>query len=386
MLVYLCVAGGLIAGYTAPWPVALGVCGAVAVLAAADFVPPACVLYFGAACMIAGSGVKSGTRPHGPRRADPSALGERLRLRAALAIDSTFAQDAPIARALLIADQSEIPREVKLMYADAGIVHMLAISGLHVSIVAASLALMLGVVRVPVRTASFVTAGAISMYVFILGFPAPALRAAVMILVTTAGHACQRHSSRWSVLALGGLIPLVRPSTVTEVGYQLSMAGMAGVIAAGVLVRRGSFAQLGGLRRRLAQSLAVSVTATAVTGPLVAAYFGRLSLVGPITNLAADPVIAVVQPMLFLALILAPFPAGARHVAVAAHPLLQMFEAIARTASSLPLAAVPVAMSVSGFVLALLCAGAVIATCISRFPARSALVALGAGSLAVWLA
>ena len=380
------VTAGLVAGYSLALPVLLVICGSLAWLAACDLIPAACVLYFAAACMIAGSRpaprMGAGLAP----RPDSSQLGERMRLRAARSIDLAFGADAPIARALLVADQHEIPRDVKREYTDAGIVHMLAISGLHVSIVAASLVLLMGLIRVPARTGSFVTAAAIMGYVFILGFPAPALRAAVMVCVTTASHACQRHASRWSILALGGLVPLMRPETALEVGYQLSMAGMAAVIAAGAVTKRGRIAKLRGWRRAVVQSLIVSGVATLVTAPLVACWFGRLSLIGPLTNLAADPVIAIVQPMLFLALVLAPWPAAAHFVAIAAHPLLIAFGAIARTAASVPYAAVPISVSPYGVALAMAAAAGVVAACTSRFPGRALTVAAAAGSLAIWLA
>lgn len=384
--VLVSVAGGLLVGYTLPWQFALGTCGALAWLAAADLVPCPTVLYFAAACVIAGSSPKSNVRPSFAVRPDSTQLGERMRLRAARAIDLAFDSDAPIARALLVADQSEIPRDVKLAYTDAGIVHMLAISGLHVSIVAASLILLLNLMRVPVRVGAFVTAATIVGYVFVLGFPAPALRAAVMVCVTTASHACQRHASRWSILALGGIVPLVKPETVLEVGYQLSMAGMAAIIGASALAKRGRIVRLRGWRRGIAQSLVVSVIATLVTAPLVACWFGRLSLIAPLTNLAADPVIAIVQPMLFLALVLSPWPAAAHFVATAAHPLLIAFEAIARIAASVPFAAVSVNVAPLGVVLSIVAAGATLAACTSRFPGRAIAVAAGAACLTVWMA
>ncbi|MFI5238953.1 MAG: ComEC/Rec2 family competence protein, partial [Gemmatimonadales bacterium] len=353
MWVLVSIAAGLFVGYTLPSQIGLGVCGALAWVAASDFIPGACVLYFAAALVIAAAGPQPRVGPGLAVRPDSTQLGERMRLRSARAIELAFERDAPTAKALLVADQSEIPRDVKRAYTDAGIVHMLAISGLHVSIVAASLALMLGLLRVPVRIASFATAAIIIGYVFMLGFPAPALRAAVMVCVATASHACQRHTSRWSILAVGGIVPLVRPETILAVGYQLSMAGMAAVIAAGALMKRGRLARIRGWRRSVVQSLVVSGVATFVTAPLVACWFGRLSLIGPLTNLAADPVIAIVQPMLFLALVLSPWPAAAHFVASAAHPLLVAFEAIARFAASVPFAAVAVSVTPIAVVLSM---------------------------------
>ncbi|MDQ6737991.1 MAG: ComEC/Rec2 family competence protein [Gemmatimonadota bacterium] len=384
--VLLCVAGGLITGYAMPWQLAAGVCGALAWLAAADLIEMPCVIYFAAACAISVSDGQHSLHRKVIAAPDGAALNERMRMRASAAIDSAFGEDAPIARALLVADQSEIPRDVKRMYADAGIVHMLAISGLHVSIVATSLALLMSLIRIPTRTASLLTAAIIIAYVFMLGFPAPALRAAVMVCVTTGARVYQRHASRWSVLALGGLVPLTVPATVTEAGYQLSMAGMAGVMAAAVLSRRFAIAAGRTWTAALVRSLMVSTVATLATAPLVAAWFGRLSLIGPLTNVFADPVIALLQPILFLSLVLSPWPAMSRFVANAAHPLLLAFQEIARRAASVPHAAIAVSLSPASTIFFAIAAAALIVACNSRLPARAAVLCAGAAAVAIFSA
>ena len=380
------IVAGLFTGYSLPWQLGLAACGGIAWLAAMELVPAAGLMYFAAACAIALNNPPADIHRGVTVRRDSTELGERMRLRASRVIDREFGSDAPTARALLVADQSEIPKDVKRAYADAGIVHMLAISGLHVSIVAASLTLLLGLMRVPVRAASLLNAAIIIGYVFVLGFPAPALRSAVMICVATAAHACQRHTSRWSILAIGGMVPLMSPQTVLAVGYQLSMAGVAAVIAGSEVTRRGRLGHLRGWRRGVSHSLVVSTIATLVTAPLVACWFGRLSLIGPLTNLVADPVIALVQPMLFLALVLSPWPAAGQFAAAAAHPLLIAFEAIARSAASVPHAAVDVSVSPVATVLSIIAALAMLVACASRLPARPAAVAAVAVCLTVWTA
>ncbi len=158
---------------------------------------------------------------------------------------------------------------------------------------------------------------------------------------------------------------------------------MAALIAAGRLARIPPIARLCGWRRGLVRSLLVSTIATAATAPLVVAAFGRLSIVAPATNLIADPVIALAQPVLFLALVLAPWPAAAAYVAGAVHPLLVAFEAIATAAASLPFAAVAVRISPLTAMLGSVCAAGVLVACASKFPARAGVVALAALSAAV---
>ena len=73
---------------------------------------------------------------------EPTDLLTRIRTRAGRSIDRTFGEDAPLARALLIADQRQIPTEMRDRYASAGLIHMLSISGLHVAVIAAAMELL----------------------------------------------------------------------------------------------------------------------------------------------------------------------------------------------------------------------------------------------------
>lgn len=379
-------AAGLVSAMSGTWEVALVGAALLAWWSAEDVAPAASII-----CLAAG--VAIGMSSNVPRshfggaqlKADSTAFAERSRLRAAHSIDVAFGDDAPLAKALLVADQSEIPREIKDLYADAGIVHMLSISGMHVTIIAGSVALVMQLLRLSTRAASIASVCVVLAYVCMLGFPPPAVRSAVMVAAVVGSKVLQRHTSRWAALALGALIPLLRPETVMDLGYQLSIGGMAGLIAGAAVARRTPLARYRDWRGTLGRALVISVAATVVTGPLVASAFGRLSVIAPITNLLADPVLALAQPMLFLALVLAPWPAAAHFVAIGAHPLLYAFNLIARVGASVPYAAVPVAPSAAATLLLGIASIAIVVACVSRFPARAALVASGAVGIATWI-
>jgi ComEC/Rec2-related protein len=235
----------------------------------------------------------------------PSAL-ERWRAHAGVSIDSLFGVDAPLVRALLIADTGTLPSDVRDRFAAAGLVHILSISGLHVAIIAEAIWLFLQAVRVRRTPAKWVAFALTALYVAAIGAPPPALRSAAMLGVATASRALGRPVSPWAVLALGAAIPLVDPRVVTQLGWQLSVAGFAALIAAGIWVKRRLPRSVRGWRRALARDLIVSTLATVVTAPLIAWTFGRISLIAPLSNLAAGPIVALLQPALFLALLLAP--------------------------------------------------------------------------------
>ena len=313
------------------------------------------------------------------------ALLSSLRARARAMISRRFGSDAPLALALLVAETREIPAETRDRFAASGLVHVLSVSGLHVSIVARAALLLLAAARLSPRAARVTGLALTGAYVALLGAPPPAVRAAVMLGAADAAVLLQRPTSPWAGLALGAAAPLLLdPRDVLDLGWQLSVAGMASLVASGTLSRRLVTGRLAGWRAALARELLAGTLATVVTAPLVAFAFGRVSLAGPVSNLAAAPVVALLQPALFLAMLLEPLPPLAALVADAARPLLAALDTIAAAFSALPGVAPVVAPSA---LTAALLGAAVIAllmACSSDTATRPALAAAALVAASAW--
>ncbi|HEX6250500.1 MAG TPA: DNA internalization-related competence protein ComEC/Rec2 [Gemmatimonadaceae bacterium] len=314
---------------------------------------------------------------HGALEPVRSGLGRR--------IDWIFGSNAQTARALLIADQRQLPLEVRDRYATAGLVHMLSISGLHVSIIASSLELLLLAVRFSRRMAVWLSVALVFAYVAVLDWPAPAFRAAVMYGTISLSRGVQRPISPWGALAVGGWLPLVSPRTVLELGYQLSLCGMAALTAAGIVARRLRLEELGTVRSRVARDLLTSTLASVTTAPLVAWYFGRVSLIGPLANLFAGPVISILQPTLFLALAVSAVPRAAVFVGDAAHPLFVAFDGIAAAAAGPSSAALDIAPTLTAAVACGVAAVALVVAAAGRRAGRALLAGCAAVALVAWL-
>ncbi len=312
----------------------------------------------------------------------PSASLAALRAHVGARIDRVFGADAPVARALVIADMSAVEVDQRDRFARAGLVHMLSVSGLHVAIIALALELLAGALRAPPVPARIVTMGLLAFYVAAIGAPPPALRAAVMLGLFLLCRVVQRPTSPWAVLAVGAAAPLVDPRTVLDLGWQLSVAGTAAIVAGGALATRLVPAGWSGVPRSVARGFVVSTVATVVTAPLVAWTFGRIAVLGPLTNLAADPVMAVLQPVLFLALAI-PIGAVERLTADATHLLLAAFDAIATHAAAVPGAAPVVLPTTLAACAGGVMAAALVVACVAERPWRSVVVALGCGALMV---
>ncbi len=314
---------------------------------------------------------------------DGNAVLTMVRGRAAKRIERLFGEDAPMAKALLIAEQQDIGVEVRERYADAGLVHMLSISGLHVAIVAGAIELLLSVLSLGRARAAILSLVIVWVYVAVIGAPAPALRSAVMLTVMASSRIAQRPTSPWASLAIGAAVPLYEPRNVLGLGFQLSVAGMAGLTASASITRRWIRPRLGGWRLAVSNQILPSIVATIVTAPLIAWSFGRLSLIGPVSNVFAAPVITVLQPMLFLAM-LVPVEAAARFVADGTVPLLRIFDAIAARAADVPFAAIQVTPTLIATLLYAVAVASLVAAAVARFNARPALLAGLALAAALW--
>jgi competence protein ComEC len=307
---------------------------------------------------------------------------ERWRARVAATLDRRFGADAPIVRSLLIADTRGLDHGLRERYADAGLVHLLSISGLHVAIVGGALLLAFSALRLRPQAAAGAAVTVSVLYVLAIGAPPPAVRSVTLFAAAQASRALQRPVSPWGSFALGAVVPLTDLRTVLDLGWQLSVVGYAAVVVAGRVGRRLPDAWEG-WRRTLARELVAGVLTTLVTAPLVAWHFGRLSLIAPLSNLAAGPIVALLQPTLFVVMVL-PDALGAGFVVDAARPLLRAMDAVASCAASVPGASLVVAPTAVAAVLAGTAAAALLVAGWSRAPARPLLVAGATVALLAW--
>ena len=385
-------AAGLAAGLSgASWWVA-GACAALSLAAMVRrrHALAACLLIGATGAAVGADAVESraavGVRAYVAPDADTLTVLARWRRDAGATIDTLFGDDAPVVRALLIADTHELPADVRDRYSRAGLVHVLSISGMHVAIISGAVLLALQAARVAAPVARWLAVLITLLYVIAIGAPPPAMRSGVMFAASTGGWALQRPVSPWATLALGALIPLVLdPFVALDLGYQLSVAGFAALTAASLWARRTLPHGWRGMRRKVATDLAVSVLATIVTAPLVAWTFGRISLIAPLTNLAAGPVVALMQPALFLALVLAPFGSIAHVAATGARLFVGALDWVATSGSAVPGGSIIAAPSLAVAVLGGVAAAGVVGAAASRRHAHAcAVLAVAAFAAMVW--
>ncbi len=255
-----------------------------------------------------------------------------LRLAAIRTAAAVFRRERPLAESMLLARRDDLDPELRQRFAAAGLAHLLAISGAHVGIMAGALLLLLRLAGAGARLAPAVASLGTVAYVVFLGAPAAATRAALQAVLLLASRILQRPSEPLSLVAFAALTILAaRPLSLLEPGFQLSFAGVFGLVSfreqLAVLIPE----RLPGWVR---QGFAASLAASLATAPIAAWHFGIVSLIGPLANLVAAPLVALALPAAALALT-AGFlvPAVGAFLGESAGMLLQLLRIVAETAA-----------------------------------------------------
>jgi len=252
-------------------------------------------------------------------------------LRDALAARSTelFGARAPIVNALVFAPNARLDSDIRERYVRSGLAHLLSISGLHVGFIAAWLALILGKLPLAARARFGATAVLLLGYLWLLGFPAPAVRAGAMLALAEVARLRERVVAPRGVVALAALGVLLQDAWALEsVGAWLSVAGVGAVVWASCAFARAP---------RLARLAAPALAATLVTAPISALAFGTVAPIGVLANLIAIPLAGVAVPGLVIALVLSWLGSGLAHLIAAGAGLgLALLDLVARGAALVP--------------------------------------------------
>ena len=134
------------------------------------------------------------------------------------------------ASAMVLGRKKGMDSEVKALYQGAGISHLLAISGLHLSLIGAGLFGLLKKVRLPVALSAGISTWILIVYAQLTGMGISTRRALVMFLLFLAAGLLKRTPDLPTSLAVAALLLLVpRPQRILDAGFQLSFSAVLGI-------------------------------------------------------------------------------------------------------------------------------------------------------------
>ena len=220
------------------------------------------------------------------------------------------ADEAGLAVALLTGQRKLLPTAAKRDFRTLGISHLLAVSGLHLAILAGALDWLLRRRKLSAWLRMLLESLFVVGYMGLCGFSGSITRAGLMYLLYLGGCALgQRGDGVTSLCSAGWLILLAEPWRVLDVGLQLSFLATLGILTLGrELLSRPAVETRPSLGRKLWNALAVSFSAVCFTFPVSVWMSGRFSLLGPLMTLLLTPLFALLLYLLPLALLLSPIP------------------------------------------------------------------------------
>jgi len=254
---------------------------------------------------------------------------EKLRMRTESLIDSTLDPEwAPMYRALLIGDRTGVNNKVLEDFKATGLMHLLAISGMHLGVLAFLLNLLFIQATKNIQTI-YLTVPAhkiglasslpiLFLYTGLAGFQPPVSRSCIMatvFIIAVLGN--RQWCSLTNIAIAAGIILIENPLSIFTASFQLSFAATTAIVLFSQHLRTWyTFKDDAGyvlkMRNYLLMSLLISTAAFIATAPFSLFHFNRISFLSPLSTLLVSPLLCLwTLPLGLTALIISPLSHGA---------------------------------------------------------------------------
>jgi competence protein ComEC len=242
---------------------------------------------------------------------------------------------------MLLGEKSFIPPHLKEVFAEAGIMHILAVSGLHVGIIAMALLAFLSILRLPKKLKLLTLILILLIYASITGFRPSVLRATIMFILLIGGKLINRSRNlNISLFFAAFLILLSNPLILYDAGFLLSFIVTFSIINISPILQE-LFSKI---VVWIKNPLAVSTAAWIGIFPLSAYFFSKVSIISIVSNIFIIPLTGIAVILGFVT-----FFIGLASISLAGvianinYLILNLITLIAKSFSLLPFAFIYVA-------------------------------------------
>ena len=229
-------------------------------------------------------------------------LVEKFRLRVKdLLVENMSADDGATAYAVLFGYTNDISDDTYSAYRDAGILHLLAVSGLNVTFLISLIGFILKLLKVN-RFANFLTCFIVLIvYAYLCSFAPSILRAGIMGIIFLASQLSGRCYDSLNTLGIAGILVLITsPLFAFDIGFLMSYFCVMGIVLLHPILSK-FLKKL--FPKAIANLLSVSISATVAILPFLAMMYSKLNLLSFFTNLLTVPLFSIAYPFLCVAVI-----------------------------------------------------------------------------------
>lgn len=249
-------------------------------------------------------------------------------------------REAGILQAMLLGEKSQVEEEVKGWYQAAGISHVMAISGLHMSLLGMAMWKILLRMGVSARAAALSSTILLIGYGILIENPTTGFRALLMFGIMMGGKILGRTYDLLTALGLAGILLLTEnPDLLWDCGFQMSFMAVLGIGSYGkeqMAILEKSWGKMQGKTGALWKSLLMGWFLWIFSLPVVLYSFYQVSVVGIFCNLLVIPLVPLVLGSGGIALLLGMFHVRTGSLAgILAYGILQVYNLLGREAEKL---------------------------------------------------
>ena len=214
-------------------------------------------------------------------------------------------------RAILLGDRSELPKKLNESFRNSGTMHILAISGLNVALLAGAFLFLFKLLRIKREIYYILTMLSLVFLMVLTGSSASVVRATIMCIVFLTGRLLGRPIDAYNSLGVSAFIILaINPKDIFDIGFQLSFTAVWSMVY--FMPKLTQFIKKDWnfhIKRHLLEPLAISISATVGTFPLIMYYFRMVTPIAVISNILIVPLMFVLMigGLCFIALGWLPF-------------------------------------------------------------------------------
>ncbi|MDO8581077.1 MAG: ComEC/Rec2 family competence protein [Candidatus Omnitrophota bacterium] len=203
--------------------------------------------------------------------------------------------EAGLMSAMILGDRAAIPAHIMDLFEHTGTVHVLAISGFNVGIVAGLFLLILKIFPIGRKTQLWLAIGLLIVYCVLTGSPPSVVRATIMIIVFLLGFLLERPTDSLNTLGLAGLLLLlINPFHLFDIGFQLSFLAVLIIILVGPRLELIASSFSSQYAKWLINALGISLSVWLGLAGFIAYYFQIVTPIIFVANLIVIPLMSAV--------------------------------------------------------------------------------------------
>lgn len=215
-------------------------------------------------------------------------------------------QQAGLLNGMLIGYREGLSQEVQEAFSDAGLTHIMAVSGANVAFLILPLSLLFKLLRCGKKLSNLLIIAFLILFVFITGFEPSVLRAVLMASVILLSQVLYRKPDTYAAIAFSCLLLLaISPCMLFNIGFQLSYAATLGIVMLYRNIKQLITCKV--IPDKVAQIIAATLSAQLGVLPLTLIHFNKLSLISLISNILAAPMLEMITILGMLMAILGQF-------------------------------------------------------------------------------